>query len=109
MEILLKLCNFNKILAEPCLFSINMSGKVLWAPGGLTVLGLHLSWQWARATPLTPSTDRTMLWLRVQGEIRVTDLPSVELSHGAGVARLAIFSWHIVLSSTILREGKAWF
>lgn len=46
----------------------------------------------------------TVLWLRVQGELRVSEFPIVELCLGAVMARLSILPWHIVLSSTILEK-----
>lgn len=45
-----------------------------------------------------------MLWLRVQGELRVAEFPSVELGLGAVVERLSVFPWHNVLSNTILEK-----
>lgn len=80
--------------------SIDLPGKVLWAPGGLTVLGLLLSWQWARATHT--QHGQCFGW----GSRVSSGSQSFLLGLGAVVARLSILPWHIVLSSTILEKRK---
>lgn len=90
-------------------FPLTCLAKRCGLQGGLAVLGLHLSRQWARASPLTPSTDSPSALAGGPGELGVAEFPSVEFSLGAVVTRLSTLPWHIVLSSTILEKNQTWF